>query len=233
MKITDEMKSYLVNKYHEIRQQDRKLFFENHLRPQVVVEDVIDFIQVKHMQLAVIEKDGARIFMILGSNQFIDWFYNFWFRLAKTPYSETGTDKKIKAHTGFYKSYLLIRKEMHLMCSNAKNIIIMGQSLGGAITTFAALDINYNFPDKNIAAMTTGSPKCGNKYFVEPYNRRVPDTYRYVYGNDIVPGLPPAIFPSKHVSQEIHLGPARTCGLSICDHMYQSGAYIKDLTKHN
>ena len=67
-------------------------------------------------------------------------------------------------------------------------------------------------------------------FFVESYNRRVPDTYRYVYGNDVVVGVPPKMFGYRHVSEEIHLGKKRTCGLSIKDHMYQSGAYIDDLT---
>lgn len=228
--MTSEMTSYLVNKYHEIRKQDRKLFFDNYEQPKVIIQDVIDFVQFKHMQLAILEKDGWKIFMFLGSNQFIDWLYNFWFRFSKTPYSETGTNKKIKAHIGFYKSYLLLRQAVHLRARNASKVICMGQSLGGAIATFAALDIQYNF-NKELECLTTGSPKVGNKYFVKSYNKRVPQTFRYVYGNDIVPGLPPGIFGHRHVNKEIHIGPKRRLGLSIKDHLYNpSGAYLKDLT---
>lgn len=229
MKISDKMKSYLVNKYYEIRQEDRKLFFKNIGNQKDVVEDVVEFIQRKHVQFAILKKNGYKIFMILGSNQFADWFYNFWFRFSTTPYKSTGTNKKIKVHSGFYKSYLMIRNDILIRSKNVDKIIIMGQSLGAAIATFAAIDIQYN-NEKDVGCLITGSPRVGNQVFVNSYNKRVPDTYRYVHANDIVPGVPWKWMGFRHISKEIHLGKKRTCGMSICDHMYQTGSYINDLT---
>lgn len=230
MKISDEMKSYLVNKYYEIKKQDNKLFSKHADDPNKIVKDVINFIQRKHVQVAVIKKDEYKIFIILESNQFMDWLYNLWFRFSKTPYKETGTKSKIKVHMGFYKSYLMIRNDILTNSKNSKKVIIMGQSLGSAISTFAALDIQYNDNSKNICCMITGSPRVGNQAFVDSYNKRVPDTYRYVYGNDLVPNVPFKWMGFKHVNKEIHLGKKRKHGLSIFDHLYNTGAYINDLT---
>jgi len=233
--MTNKMRSYLVNKYWELRGQDRKLFFDNIDNPKVVVDDIIMFVQKKHVQMAIAKKDGKKIIFILGSNQFVDWLYNLWFRFKRTPYQDTGTSRKIRAHTGFYKSYLLIRNSLHQVIRKDDDVIIMGQSLGAAIATFAALDVNYNFPEINIECFITGSPRCGNKRFVESYNKRVPKTERFVYGNDFVPALPFTLFGYRHVSKRIKLGPKRWHKLSIRDHMYMikkktvRNSYLKEL----
>jgi len=218
--MTKKMTKYLVNKYWEIRKIDRKLFFDNINHPQVIVKDVVKFIQRKHVQAAIAEKDGKTIIFFLESNQFVDWLYNFWFRFKKTPYKETGTNKKIRAHAGFYNSYLLVRNSIHQAVKNSNDVMIMGHSLGAAIATFAALDLQYNFPNKKIECMTTGSPRVGNKRFINSYNKRVPKTYRYIYRNDIVTTIPLFIFGYKHVNEKNQLGVKKWWRLSIKDHSY-------------
>ena len=227
------MIKYLINKYFEIAELDNKLFFDNIDNQHITVKDVVKLIQRKHVQVAVAEKDNKTIIFFLESNQFMDWLYNFWFKTI--PYQENGTNKKIKTHSGFYNSWLLVRNSIHQAVKNSDDIIIFGHSLGAAIATFAALDIQYNYPNKNIECITTGSPRVGNKWFVNSYNKRVPKTYRYVYKNDIVTKIPFKLLNYKHVNQEIQLGSKKWYKLSIKDHSYMikkkniPWGYLKEL----
>jgi hypothetical protein len=50
-----------------------------------------------------------------------------------------------------------------------------------------------------------GSPRVGNSYFVESYNKRVPNTLRFVNKNDMVCKVPPFWLSFRHVDKEIVL----------------------------
>jgi predicted lipase len=67
----------------------------------------------------------------------------------------------------------------------------------------AALDIQYNV-GKTVRSYTFGSSKVGNKAFAELYNKRVPQTYRFVNRADVVPSLPPLGWYT-HVGELHHL----------------------------
>lgn len=225
MEISKENQIYLVTKYNEVRTADRGLFFKKikskRIDPRTIV-DVVDYYEEGHTQGFFIEKNKTKFVIILGSNQLSDWFYNFWFRLSEVPYKDKGTKKEIKVHKGFYRSYLKARELILHNIQNDEKVFIYGQSLGAAIATFAALDIQYNYPKKKIGLMTTGSPKPGNKAFGESFNKRVPDYLRYVYGGDIFTTVPPSFLGHIHVKEEIHLGPERKIRLSITDHFMNS-----------
>lgn len=111
-------------------------------------------------------------------------------------------------HRGFTEAYLSVRDDIHrfLKNSNASQVILTGHSLGGALATLCAVDIQYNFSSA-IELYTFGSPRVGNDGFRESFNRRVPDSYRFVYGMDIVPALPRVWQGYRHVDQEHRLGP--------------------------
>ena len=85
-------------------------------------------------------------------------------------------------------------------------IIVGGHSLGGALATLCAIDLQYNHPELNIQCVTLGSPRVGNWWFYKSYNKRVPNTVRIVHGNDIVARLPPAWLFYKHVGKRLHQG---------------------------
>lgn len=222
MQITSEDIQYLVKKYTEVRFADRGLFFrksEDEAIDPTELPDVVDYFDVGHVQGFFIRNKGwdKTYLFLIGSNEMIDWFHNFWFRFMRTPYKEKGTNRKIKVHSGFFNSYLLIRDLVHEKVREDENILVYGQSLGGALATFAALDIQYNFPEKEVACLTTGAPRVGNRYFQESYDRRVPTTIRIKYGADIVTQLPPLLFGFRHVGTQVHLNPKK--GWSVGDHM--------------
>jgi predicted lipase len=114
-------------------------------------------------------------------------------------------------HRGFTTAYFSVRDQIHDYIKNhsVSSVIATGHSLGGALATLCAVDIQYNFSDKVTAleAYTYGSPKVGNDGFRDSYNRRVPNTYRFVHGMDIVPELPRWWQGSyRHVEKEYRIG---------------------------
>lgn len=133
-----------------------------------------------------------------------DWITDLKISQQVFPYKESG-NKKIKVHYGFIEAYQSVREAVLKGAKDTplKKIICTGHSLGGALATLAALDIQFNCPDKQVECYTYGSPKVGNKDFVESYNKRVPNTFRFVNGIDAVPQIPPIAY--EHVGKELKL----------------------------
>jgi len=132
----------------------------------------LKYYDVKHLQFFTTEIGSNFIIVFLGSNERKDWFFNFLFRKKEVPYKEKGTNKKIKVHSGFYKSYLVVRDIVHKELKGKRSVLFLGQSFGSAVATLAALDVQYNFPEiHTIENYITGTPRVGNKYFVDSYNK--------------------------------------------------------------
>ncbi|MGB3294628.1 MAG: lipase family protein [Phormidesmis sp.] len=114
----------------------------------------------------------------------------------------------VKMHSGFARAYLSVRDRIHnhIKSSDATRYRVTGHSLGGAIATLCAVDLQYNFsPKVAVEAYTFGSPRVGNSAFVDSYNRRVPDTWRVVNGWDAVVGLPVPWQGYRHVDADIKM----------------------------
>lgn len=112
-------------------------------------------------------------------------------------------------HKGFVAAYFAVREQIHNYITNSAvtNIVATGHSLGGALATLCAVDIQYNFSDKvTIEAYTYGAPKVGNDGFRDSYNQRVPNSYRIVHGMDIVPELPRWWQGYRAVDKEFRIG---------------------------
>ncbi len=209
---------------------------ENRLEETNKIVNVISTWDIKNAQGFMGEKDGVLYVSHMGANEGIDWLFNVRFFLKKVPYN--GTNPKIKVHTGFINMYKLVRKKLHEKLGNYNKIIVSGSSLGAALATLCAVDLQYNFPDRDISCIISGSPRVGNTYFSESYNRRVPDTYRFVYQDDLFPKLPfrkMAGFGKNgytHVSEKIYLGKEKRWWrfFSIRDHWIDS-AYSPAIRK--
>lgn len=141
-----------------------------------------------------------------GTDSLIDWIYDFDFKQIEIPYTTMSPDSKIKVHSGFIDMYRKVKSLINNEAIKRNNIIITGHSLGAALATLCALDIQKNFIDKNISCVPMSSPRVGNKYFVDSFNRRIPDTYRLWYRNDLVPRIPYKFLGYEHVRGNIHLG---------------------------
>jgi hypothetical protein len=96
-------------------------------------------------------------------------------------------------------AYLAIRPDVLLHIQEAyKNysdytFAFTGHSLGGALTTHAALDIILGgyVPKGQVILYNYGSPRVGNYKFALYVNETIPIINRLVHHKDIVPHVPP------------------------------------------
>lgn len=177
----------------------------------------------------LLEATTSSIYIIFrGSEKRIDWDTNFNFEQQVIEEQQVIIEQEIvqpqeqvypyagqsrsgaKMHKGFVNAYLSVRDRIHEYLKNnpVSNVTVTGHSLGGAIASLCAVDIQYNFGNKvNIDIYTFGAPRVGNDGFRESFNQRVPNSFRFVYGMDIVPALPRPWQGYRHVDTEYRLGP--------------------------
>jgi hypothetical protein len=135
-----------------------------------------------------------------GSWKLSDWLMNLFFQAFPIkPYKDMPVDSKIRVHFGFISQYKVIRPHLRSKLKSfastygkPNNVYFTGHSLGGALAAICALDSQFHkFLTKDrIHMISFGSPRVGNKDFVDSYNERVTNSDVYINGNDIVPMLP-------------------------------------------
>lgn len=138
-----------------------------------------------------------------------DWMTNFNFAQEQVYPYEGESKSHARMHRGFVSAYFSVRESIHayIKTHTTPRIIVTGHSLGGALATLCAVDLQYNFPKQiHIEIYTFGAPRVGNAGFQESFNERVPRSYRIIYGMDIVPALPRVWQGYRHVDTEVRLG---------------------------
>lgn len=179
-------------------------------------------------QCAIFSDAGTFIYIVFrGSENRIDWDTNFNLEQEVVQFQQNVLQEKVvgdreqvypyeeesssgaKMHRGFASAYMSVREQIHNYLKNnaASSLTVTGHSLGGALATLCAVDIQYNFSNQvAVDIYTFGAPRVGNNGFRESFNRRVPHSYRFVYGMDIVPALPRPWQGYRHVDTEHRLG---------------------------
>ena len=178
-------------------------------------------------QAAILEQaETQRLYLIFrGTEKGIDWINNFRFRQQIYPYGDESSTE-VRFHRGFMEAYFAVRDRLLPIIQNYPDysITATGHSLGGALATIAALDVQYNITQQTgqaINVYTYGSPRVGNAALVESFQRRVPDSHRFVYGWDVVTRVPRLWQGFEHVPQLHRLGKLWTWKLlsrRITDH---------------
>eukprot|EP00667_Euglena_gracilis_P000312 EG_transcript_312 len=120
-----------------------------------------------------------------------------------------------KAHSGFYAAYNSVREDTlravrTLALSRPhKRICCTGHSLGGALAIFAAYDITKMLEGREVTMYNFGGPRVGNNTFRLLYDHAVPDSYRTVNDQDVVPSIPPPVTVLggmfHHVGKEVRI----------------------------
>jgi triacylglycerol lipase len=162
-------------------------------------------------QVALLDElETNRLFIVFrGSDKPIDWINNVQFRQQIYPYGDGNSE--VQFHRGFMAAYFAIRQtllEVIDQFSN-KHIIATGHSLGGALATIGALDLQYNLGvggNFAFSVYTYGTPRVGNTALVESFNRRITDSHRFIYGWDVVTRVPREWQGYAHVDRAIQLG---------------------------
>lgn len=174
--------------------------------------------------------DTEQVFVTFrGSESRTDWFTNVKFRQQVYPYGdESCTD--VRFHRGFMAAYFCVRDRLTEVVKQypQSELILTGHSLGGAIATIAALDLQYNITSQtqqSLVLYTFGAPRVGNQAFVKSFNQRVTNSHRYYYGRDVVPQLPRVWQGYRHVPTPHALGPRLTWNVfsrRVKDHSIQN-----------
>ena len=145
-----------------------------------------------------------------GTEKGIDWINNFQFRQKIYPYGDESTTD-VRFHKGFMGAYFAVRERLLevVRLYPERSIVVTGHSLGGAIATIAALDVQFNVTQHTgqaISLYTFGSPRVGNSALVNSFRQRVPKSYRFVYGWDVVTRTPRGWQGFEHVPELHKLG---------------------------
>ena len=181
-------------------------------------------------QCAVLPNGDAATIVFRGSESSYDWEINFdtaqeraefdqkiiqdviveeAAREQRYPYKGRNRSESL-IHRGFTAAYFSVRDQLHDYITGRRitAVTVTGHSLGGALATLCAVDLQYNFPNlTRLEIYTFGAPRVGNSGFSDAYNERVPRSYRFVNGMDIVPALP-RWWQGRyaHVAQEVRIG---------------------------
>ena len=110
----------------------------------------------------------------------------FWRRVV--PYN--GTNPAILVHAGFLRAYKSVRRQIHYVARlfQPASFVVAGHSLGAALATLCAVDLQYNF--RRLTTLhTSGSPRVGNAEFARSACGRVMH-FRRVTQGDIVTRVP-------------------------------------------
>lgn len=74
-----------------------------------------------------------------------------------------------KVHKGYYNTYSALKATIFshvaaamVSCPSCNAITVVGHSLGGALSTLSAFDLQVAYPTFAVAAWTTGEPKTCN-----------------------------------------------------------------------
>lgn len=181
--------------------------------------------------IAELGTDPIVVIAARGTTSLMDWMCN---ASAYQTQFRDATDlpvKNVEVHAGFYRQFIALLSKLdvdlqkHL--KNGGKVLCCGHSLGGAISTIAALNYGNTYP-KQVWHASFGSPRVGNKAFREAYTKCAKLQARLKHSRDPVPAVVPPI-DYWHVSQETHLGEPDPCSdipilLDVGDH--NMGKYV-------
>lgn len=131
--------------------------------------------------------------------------------LAFSPYNNAGSfPQDVNVGDGFYKIYTTknssmsaslqaqIFETLQTLKDPAKNLLITGHSLGGALASLFALDVAVSLPGVSINSITYASPRVGTQNWETTYNQTyalLDKTIRVRNSYDLVPKVPPENWP--------------------------------------
>ncbi len=209
-------------------------------------------------QCVLIATGNAMTIVFPGSNSLMDWTGSnlnsgqmrseFDKQIVKKTITDSDESEKIypydepsqsgvKLHRGFSRAYFSVRDRIHEQIKELgiATVTVTGHSLGGALAMLCAVDVQYNFGEQlnHLDIYTFGAPRAGNDAFKASFERRVPNSYRFVNGMDIVVELPRwwQGYP-RHVETQIRLG--KRLSWKVLTAPFQDHAiarYIQELEK--
>lgn len=152
-------------------------------------------------------RDNEIVLAFRGTNgaDFMNWVTNMVY--YRVQYEDVSGSQ---VHSGFYTAYSSVASRIRsslkslISAHPGATLMITGHSLGGALATFAALDIKRNIkPSNQILFYTFGSPRCGNQVFTDYVMTQYPRSYnRVTHYTDLVVQMPTRGMGFSHAGDE-------------------------------
>jgi len=111
-------------------------------------------------------------------------------------------------HEGFLEAFMTVNASMieavYQLTSEypSYDVHLSGHSLGAALSVLGALNI-VKMMGIPVSVYNYGDPRVGNSDFASYFDSMVPQLWRVVNQNDIVPHLPPESFGFWHAATEV------------------------------
>jgi Lipase (class 3) len=157
-------------------------------------KEIMGTVLGKERMLGYVYTSPKAIIIVFTGTVFVDeWTEDA--EVSQVPITNLeGSQEGQKAHKGFYDMYVSLQNALksHIeKVRDTQNIYITGHSLGGALSTLAAFDLNRYEP----VIYTFAAPRVFNIKGAQKYNNLVTYTYRIHNTEDIFTSLPlPVIF---------------------------------------
>lgn len=148
----------------------------------------------------VLTSEQASVLAFRGSGSAVDWVADF--IAQQTPYRPVKNAGL--THKGFTDIYMSSRNQIFDILKQLppeRPLYVTGHSLGGALSTLAALDLASNTDFTAPIVYTFGAPRVGDPQFVRKYNATVATHWRFQNEFDIVPHLPTLVYQSPKTKQ--------------------------------
>ncbi len=169
----------------------------------------------------IIAKNGDTVAVVFrGTQRAEEWLKDF--DAEHVPYQPVAGFGTV--HDGFQKIYdttIASVKAGLSVCGARSRTVIIGHSLGAALSVLSAPDIARNAAQGNppevhsFAGPRAAGPDRGAlSLFAEEFDKTIPACYRMVNRWDIVPHLPPAVMQFQHVGTAVGLDGGFTLDLA-------------------
>ena len=154
-------------------------------------------------------KDNEIVVSFRGTNgaDFMNWITNIVY--YRVQYEDVIGSQ---VHSGFYTAYTAVRTQVisavkNLLDAHGVNtpILFTGHSLGGALATFAIIDVKRTLkPLGTLRFYSFGSPRIGNDVFTDYFMNLFPGVYqRVTHYTDVVVQIPPRQMGFNHAGNEV------------------------------
>lgn len=158
-----------------------------------------------------------------GTKSFVNWIYNLYSSKEPVPWRHGSQTTRVpKVHQGFLMAYNSVKKKVSsrirtlILAHPTYSIRVVGHSLGGALATLCAMELNESLDfSTKVRLVTFGAPRVGNDAFINLVRIHFPeprDRIRVTNGQDVVPHLPPFLMGYRHAPQEIYTPPGAKDG---------------------
>lgn len=168
-------------------------------------------------------KDNEVVLSFRGTNgaDFLNWMTNIvYYRVQYADVPNT------QVHSGFYTAYnavsnVIINALRPLFTAHPDaTFLLTGHSLGGALATFAALDIKRRInPPNKFNFYSFGSPRTGNQAFTDYVMSLFPSGgyQRVTHYTDVVVQIPPRQMGFNHAGNEVWYYNSSGLDTKVCE----------------